>query len=150
LEWTPGRKFNARGQAMTDSKTRQEQRTEQARRNKEFIMRYYDLALNKKDFAAARACIGPYYRQHSTYGADGPEGLGEFVEWAKVNLPDLHVDFVRIISDGDYVLMHNRGHNSPGTKAVVDIFRIEDGKVVEHWDVLQDVPQSAKNANTMF
>jgi predicted SnoaL-like aldol condensation-catalyzing enzyme len=135
---------------MTDAKTQQYQRAEQARRNKELITRYYDLALNKKDFAAARAYIGPYYRQHSTYGADGPEGLGNFVEWAKVNIPDLHVDFVRLIADGDYVLMHNRGSNSPGTKAVVDIFRIENGKVVEHWDVLQDVPSSAKNANTMF
>jgi predicted SnoaL-like aldol condensation-catalyzing enzyme len=135
---------------MTDSKTRQSQRAEQARRNKELITRYYELALNQKDFSAARAYIGPYYRQHSTYGADGPEGLGNFVEWAKVNIPDLHVDFVRLIADGDYVLMHNRGSNSPGTKAVVDIFRIENGKVVEHWDVLQDVPSRAKNANTMF
>jgi predicted SnoaL-like aldol condensation-catalyzing enzyme len=135
---------------MTDARTQQYQRAEQARRNKELITRYYDLALNKKDFAAARAYIGPYYRQHSTYGADGPEGLANFVEWAKVNIPDLHVEFVRLIADGDYVLMHNRGSNSPGTKAVVDIFRIENGKVVEHWDVLQDVPSNAKNTNTMF
>jgi predicted SnoaL-like aldol condensation-catalyzing enzyme len=135
---------------MSDSRNAQEMRADQARRNKELITRYYDLALNQKDFTAARAYIGPYYRQHSMYGADGPEGLGEFVEWAKVNIPQLHVDFVRIIADGDYVLMHNRGNNSPGMKAVVDIFRIEDGKVVEHWDVLQDVPSIAKNANTMF
>jgi predicted SnoaL-like aldol condensation-catalyzing enzyme len=135
---------------MSDSPNSPATRAEQARRNKELITRYYDLALNRKDFTAARAYIGPYYRQHSTYGADGPEGLGEFVEWAKVNLPDLHVDFVRIIADGDYVLMHNRGKNSPGTKAVVDIFRIEDGKVVEHWDVLQDVPPTSRNGNTMF
>ena len=135
---------------MSDSPNSPGTRAEQARRNKELITRYYDLALNQKDFTAARAYIGPYYRQHSTYGADGPEGLGEFVEWAKLNLPDLHVDFVRIIADGDYVLMHNRGKNSPGTKAVVDIFRIEDGKVVEHWDVLQDVPSTSRNANTMF
>lgn len=135
---------------MSDSRKVQETRTEQARRNKELITRYYDLALNKKDFAAARAFIGPYYRQHSMYGADGPEGLGAFVEWAKVNIPNLRIDFVRIIADGAYVLMHNRGNNSPGTKAVVDIFRLEDGKVVEHWDVLQDVPETAKNANTMF
>ena len=125
-------------------------RAEQARRNKQLVAEYYDLAINKKDFAAARAYIGPYYRQHSTYGADGPEGLAQFVEWAQAELPDLHVDFVRMIADGDFVLMHNRGHNSPGTKAVVDIFRLENGKVVEHWDVLQDVPASAKNANTMF
>src|SRR5580692_371072 len=135
---------------MTDSKTQQQTRTEQARRNKELITRYYDLALNRKDFAAARAYIGPYYRQHSTYGADGPEGLAEFIEVAKTTFPNLKVDFVRMIADGDYVLMHNRGANSPGTKAVVDIFRLEDGKVVEHWDVLQDVPDTPLNSNTMF
>ena len=135
---------------MTATKDLQGARAAQAKRNKELITRYYDLALNQKDFAAARQYIGPYYRQHSTYGADGPEGLGAFVEWAKVNIPNMHVDFVRIIADGDYVLMHNRGKNSPGTKAVVDIFRIENGKVVEHWDVLQDVPETAKNANSMF
>jgi len=125
-------------------------RTEQARRNKRLIAEYYDLAINKKDFAAARAYIGPYYKQHSTYGADGPEGLRQFVEWAQRELPGLQVDFVRMIADGDFVLMHNRGNNSPGTKAVVDIFRLENGKVVEHWDVLQDVPASARNDNTMF
>jgi predicted SnoaL-like aldol condensation-catalyzing enzyme len=127
-----------------------EARAEQARRNKQLIAEYYELAINKKDFAAARAYIGPYYRQHSTYGADGPEGLAQFIELAKATLPDLKVDFVRMIADGDYVLMHNRGANSPGTKAVVDIFRLENGKVVEHWDVLQDVPETARNGNTMF
>ena len=135
---------------MTDAKSIQAARAEQARRNKELITKFYDLAINKKDFAAARAYMGPYYRQHSTYGPDGPEGLRQFGEWAKGNIPDLHVDFVRIIADGNYVLMHNRGNKSPETKAVVDIFRIEDGKVIEHWDVLQDVPATAKNANTMF
>ena len=125
-------------------------RAEQARRNKALIAKYYDLALNQRDFAAARAYMGPYYRQHSTYGADGPEGLARFVEWAEKELPGFHVDFVRMIADGDYVLMHNRGNNSPGAKAVVDIFRIENGKVVEHWDVLQDVPATSKNSNSMF
>jgi predicted SnoaL-like aldol condensation-catalyzing enzyme len=62
----------------------------------------------------------------------------------------LRVDFLRMIADGDFVVMHNRGNNSPGTKAVVDIFRIEQAKVVEHWDVLQDVPDTAKNSNAMF
>jgi predicted SnoaL-like aldol condensation-catalyzing enzyme len=122
----------------------------QARHNKELIAKFYDLALNQRNITAARAYMGPYYRQHSTYGADGPEGLAQFIEWAKVEIPNFHVDFVRMIADGDFVLMHNRGTKSPGTKSVVDIFRIENGKVVEHWDVLQDVPETAKNSNTMF
>ena len=125
-------------------------RTEQARRNKQISAEFYEAAINKKDFAKARTYMGPYYRQHSTYGADGHDGLEKFIEWAKKEIPGLQVDFVRMIADGDYVLMHNRGNNSPETKAVVDIFRLENGKVVEHWDVLQDVPATAKNSNTMF
>jgi predicted SnoaL-like aldol condensation-catalyzing enzyme len=125
-------------------------RADQARRNKKMITDYYDLALNKKDFAAARAYIGATYTQHNPDIENGPEGLAHFIEWAKTELPNLRVEFLRIIADGDFVLMHNRGSNSPGTKAVVDIFRIDQGKVVEHWDVLQDVPATAKNSNTMF
>ena len=132
------------------SKTTGPSRAEQAQRNKQLIAEFYELAINKKDFARARAYMGPYYRQHSTYGADGHEGLAGFVEWARKELPDFHVDFVRMIADGDYVLMHNRGNDSPNTKAVVDIFRLENGKVVEHWDVVQDVPSTSKNKNTMF
>ena len=125
-------------------------RAEQARRNKQLISEFYDVAINKRVFAEARKFMGPYYRQHSTYGADGHEGLAKFIEWAQAELPGFHVDFVRMIADGDYVLMHNRGKASPNTKAVVDIFRLENGKVVEHWDVLQDVPPTARNNNTMF
>jgi predicted SnoaL-like aldol condensation-catalyzing enzyme len=127
-----------------------EKREQQARRNKEMIAEYYHTALNKKDFAAARSYIGASYTQHNPEIENGPEGLAKFIEWAKAELPDLRVDFLRMIADGDFVVMHNRGNNSPGTKAVVDIFRIDQGKVVEHWDVLQDVPDTASNSNTMF
>jgi predicted SnoaL-like aldol condensation-catalyzing enzyme len=125
-------------------------RAERARRNREMIVDYYDLALNKKDFAAARSYIGPSYTQHNPDIENGPEGLAKFIEWAKAELPHLRVEFLRVIVDGDFILMHNRGSNSPGTKAVVDIFRIDQGKVVEHWDVLEDVPAIANNSNTMF
>jgi predicted SnoaL-like aldol condensation-catalyzing enzyme len=125
-------------------------RADQARSNKKMIADYYDTALNKKDFAAARAYIGATYTQHNPEIENGPEGLARFIEWAKSELPYLRVEFLRMIADGDFVVMHNRGNNSPGTKAVVDIFRIDQGKVVEHWDVLQDVPAIAKNSNTMF
>ncbi len=133
-----------------ESKTARSERAEQAARNKKMIVDYYDLALNKRDFAAARGYIGDRYTQHNPDVENGPEGLAKFVEWINVELPHLSVEFLRIIADGDFILMHNRGSNSPGTKAVVDIFRIDQGKVVEHWDVLQDVPAEAKNANTMF
>jgi predicted SnoaL-like aldol condensation-catalyzing enzyme len=136
---------NSSGPKPTDGS-----RVEQAQRNKRIIAEFYDLAINKKDFKAARAYMGPYYRQHSTYGSDGHEGLAGFIEWAKTELPNFHVDFVRMIADGDYVLMHNRGNASPDTKAVFDLFRLENGKVVEHWDVIQPIPDQMPHSNTMF
>lgn len=136
---------------MTDvPRTPPKSRAERAKANKQMIRDYYELALNKKDFAAARAYIGDSYTQHNPDIPNGPEGLGGFIDWIKEELPDLKVDFVRMIADGDFVVMHNRGNNSPNTMAVVDIFRIEDGKVVEHWDVLQEVPETSKNSNSMF
>ena len=120
---------------MSDSRNLQETRAEQARRNKELITRYYDLALNKKDFAAARAYIGPYYRQHSTYGADGPEGLGAFVEWAKVNLPQLHVDVV-----GRRVLVQSK-HVEPEIRSVLGFKRRVDGVQRAHQAAKVAVPR---------
>jgi predicted SnoaL-like aldol condensation-catalyzing enzyme len=62
------------------------------------------------------------------------------------------VDFKRLIAEGDLVVVHSHNVPVPGTRgrAVIDIFRLEDGKIVEHWDVVQEVPETAKNNNTMF
>jgi predicted SnoaL-like aldol condensation-catalyzing enzyme len=127
-----------------------EAKAEKEARNKRLILEYYDLALNKRDFAAARQFIGANYTQHNPDIADGPEGLEAFIKIIERDLPNLRVEFLRVIADGDFVITHNHGYNSPGDMAVVDIFRIEDGKVVEHWDVLQPVPVSAANPNGMF
>jgi predicted SnoaL-like aldol condensation-catalyzing enzyme len=66
--------------------------------------------------------------------------------------PTLHFNFKRIIAEGDLVVVHShlvRHKDDPGV-AVMDIFRLENGRVVEHWDVLQDVPDTSANENTMF
>jgi predicted SnoaL-like aldol condensation-catalyzing enzyme len=83
---------------------------------------------------------------------DGAEGLRGFIEFLKTRFPKQHGEIKRVVAEGDLVVLHvhsTRGDDTPG-RAIVDIFRIENGKVVEHWDVIQDVPAQAANANGMF
>jgi predicted SnoaL-like aldol condensation-catalyzing enzyme len=95
---------------------------------------------------------GSYYRQHNPNAGDGTEPFIGFVKWITGANPQLRVDFKRFIAEDDLVVVHSHNVPVPGTKgrAVIDIFRLEDGKIVEHWDVVQEVPETAKNANTMF
>lgn len=120
--------------------------------NKETVVAFYDAAINDKDFAAASAYLGDKYIQHNPLAADGPEGLQAFLEFARANLGGFKVEFKRVLADGDFVVVHAHATNGPDDRgnAVMDIFRLEDGKVVEHWDVMQPVPETAQNDNTMF
>jgi len=120
--------------------------------NKETVIAFYDAAINDKDFTAASAYLGDKYIQHNPLAADGPEGLQAFLEFARENLGGFKVEFKRVLADGDFVIVHAHATNGPDDRgsAVMDIFRLEDGKVVEHWDVIQPIPETARNDNTMF
>lgn len=120
--------------------------------NKKTVVAFYDAAINGKDFAAASVYLGDKYIQHNPLAADGPEGLKAFLEFAKENLGGFKVEFKRVLADGDFVIVHAHAMNGPDDRgnAVMDIFRLENGKVVEHWDVMQPIPETARNDNTMF
>jgi predicted SnoaL-like aldol condensation-catalyzing enzyme len=123
--------------------------------NKKTIAAFYDAVLNQKDFDAASKYLGPRYTQHNPSAADGPEGLKGFVAFLKDKFPNNRSEIKRIFADGDYVIVHAHARANPADpadrgSAVMDIFRLENGKVVEHWDVVQPVPEKANNANTMF
>jgi len=120
--------------------------------NKKTVIAFYDAAINDKDFAAASAYLGDKYIQHNPLAADGPEGLQAFLGFAKENLGGFKVEFKRVLADGDFVTVHAHATNGPDDRgsAVMDIFRLENGKVVEHWDVIQAIPETAQNNNTMF
>jgi predicted SnoaL-like aldol condensation-catalyzing enzyme len=124
----------------------------QLEHNKRIATEFYDAAINRKDFAAASQYLGSYYRQHNPTAADGAEGLRSFIDFLKTRFPNQRGEIKRVIAEGDLVVLHvhsTRGDDTPG-RAIVDIFRIENGKVVEHWDVIQDIPAQAANANGMF
>ena len=120
--------------------------------NKKAAVEFYDLAINQKNFEAAAKFLGPRYVQHNPRAADGPEGLKAFLAFLRAKLPDYHSDIKRVFADGDYVILHVHNVPTPGSRgnAIIDIFKLENGKVVEHWDVRQEIPEQSANSNTMF
>lgn len=148
-------KTKAKVKVARASKPSNPLRAEKARleRNKKLVLAFYDKVINQKDFEGARKSMGETYTQHNPTAADGPEGLRAWLDEFRQSFPNLRATFKRVIAEGDYVVLHVLGEGGPGPTgkaAVVDIFRVDNGKVVEHWDVIQDIPESVKNANSMF
>lgn len=112
-----------------------------------------DMAFNQKKPAEAFEQFGgSYYRQHNSTAADGKEAIVALLSGWLPNVPELRYDIKRIISRDDMVWIHSHVTTGPNDRgmAVVDIFRLEDGKIVEHWDVGATVPETSLNDNTMF
>jgi len=126
--------------------------TAQERHNKAFVMEFYDKALNAKDFDAAAKYLGNRYVQHNPTAKDGPEGLKAFIAFLKEKFPNAHSEIKQAFADRDYVILHVHAVREPGTRgnAIIDIFKLENGKVVEHWDAVQPIPEVAANQNSMF
>ncbi len=121
--------------------------------NGKAAMGLLDMCFNQHKVAEAFAkYVGPTYKQHNPTVPDGKDaaikGLSGFV----AQMPDMHYDVKRVLVDGDLVAVHSHValNATDRGSAVVDIFRLEHGKVVEHWDVLQAVPEKPVNDNTMF
>lgn len=126
--------------------------TAQQDANKKTVLAFYEAALNQKDFAAASQYMGPRYTQHNPNAADGPEGFKRFIEFLRDKFPASHSEIKQVFADGDYVILHVHAMREPGTRgsAIVDIFKLKNGKIVEHWDVIQPIPEQSANGNGMF
>ena len=126
--------------------------TAQEEANKKVVVDLYEKGINQKDFEAAAKHFGERYIQHNPRAADGTAGFKAFIGFLKEKFPNYHSEIKRVLADGDYVVLHVHNVPEPGARgaAIIDIFRLENGKVVEHWDVRQDVPEKSANDNTMF
>jgi predicted SnoaL-like aldol condensation-catalyzing enzyme len=129
--------------------------TAKMERNKKNVVEFYNAVLNEKDFEKASKYVGATYIQHNPIGADGLEGIKGFINFLKAKFPDNKSEIKRVFADGNYVIVHVHAVREPGTRgnAIFDLFRLDDnGKVLEHWDAVQPIPEPEKamNKNGMF
>lgn len=124
----------------------------QQQANVNAVLSFYEAGINEKDFDKAAPYFGPHYIQHNPTAEDGIEGFRKFIGFLKERYPQSRSEIRRAFASGDFVILHVLSRRTPDAtgSAIVDIFRLEQGKIVEHWDVIQPIPDKAANSNTMF
>jgi predicted SnoaL-like aldol condensation-catalyzing enzyme len=120
--------------------------------NKATVRAYYTTAFAGQPEQAVELYMGDRYIQHNPQADNGPAAFIRFVHDLRSQYPQLRLDIKRIFAEGDFVITHSHLILKPGDPglALADFFRLEKGKVVEHWDVIQPVPEKSANKNTMF
>ncbi|EOU9533078.1 nuclear transport factor 2 family protein [Cronobacter dublinensis] len=119
--------------------------------NRQRVITFYDRFFNQHDTAAADV-VADDYRQHNPEVPDGKAPFVNYFSGFFRDNPQSRAKVIRSAADGDLVWLqvHSTNGSHDRGQAVLDIFRVKDGKIVEHWDIIQDVPEKAANANTMF
>ena len=127
-------------------------RTHEEETNLALVLEMYEKVLIAMDSAAVDRYIAPDYIQHSGLAEPGTEGLKAWLDHVKVESPDARQTIHRAFADGDHVIVHTHVVRWPGDLgfAVADFFRLEGGRIREHWDVIQAIPEHSPNPNSLF
>jgi len=120
--------------------------------NRRLVSDVYQYVLGPLDASRVDEFFAPDYIQHNPMAKTGADGLKAFLTWARANSPLAEHHVKRIFADGDHVIAHVHVIINPGELglAVIDIFRIQNGLVAEHWDAAQAIPAESENSNGMF
>jgi len=127
-------------------------RTPEEQRNLDLVLEMHREVLDRLDSTQVDRYLSPDYLQHSSLAEPGLASLKAFLDTVKASSPDAKHYVKRALVDGDLVAVHVHVVRFPGDPglAVVDIFRVAGDRIVEHWDVLQEVPAKPVNPNSMF
>ena len=123
-----------------------------AEANKVLVRYVFDQLFNRGNLAVIDAFVRPDYIQHNPAAPTGAQALRDFVTGVKAAYPDSHVVVKHALAEGDLVILHSNFVLENGSKGIAafDIFRIQQGKIAEHWDVLQQVPDTTASGHDMF
>ena len=127
-------------------------RTAEEQANLDLVLRMFAEVLNPMDSSAVERFIRADYIQHNQMAEPGREGLKRFLDMIRAQTPDAAHEVKRAFVDGDHVTVHYHVRRWQGDMgwAVIDIFRLEDGLIAEHWDVMQDVVEGGPNPASPF
>ncbi|MFE3850812.1 ester cyclase [Streptomyces griseorubiginosus] len=121
-------------------------------RNKELVVHFYEELFRHGNLAVIDESVGTEYIDHNPKSTDGPAALRNVVTGIRAMHPKMHLTIERAIAEDDLVLLHTNAVLEPGTPshAIVSVFRVRDDKIVEHWEVMQQVPARTASGNDMF
>jgi predicted SnoaL-like aldol condensation-catalyzing enzyme len=120
--------------------------------NMHTVTDFYEAGLNRKNADEAIRYLGTSYVQHNPNAADGVDGFRHFVAGLQLQSPRSQSEIKRVFADGDFVILHVHKIVEPATPgvAIIDIFRLDAGRIVEHWDVTQAIPDRTASGNPMI
>ncbi|MFD2053815.1 nuclear transport factor 2 family protein [Mesorhizobium calcicola] len=121
-------------------------------RNKAAVLDFIEKSVNQGDIDGASVHFGESYTQHNPNIEDGARGFREYLQQLRQAFPLIRGEVKRIFADGDFVIVHMHARREPEEAglAIVDVFRLAEGKLVEHWEVRQPVVESKLHTNAMI
>ena len=123
-----------------------------AQANKQLVETFWNEVFNKHNVTVIEHSVGNTYIQHNPTFPDGKEAFKTAVAGFLQEFPESSAEIKHIVAEKDYVFIHNhiKLNSQDRGQAAVDIFRVQNGKIVEHWDVIQDIPEKSESGNAMF